>query len=185
MPADSPNDLARLRARAMEVVGRQGRVQVLIDTMLAKSFLERSAPNSAVILYELAIKRIHDSRRSSLVLAIAKDLGSTADLTMFQQHYAEAREARNLFAHHAVQYLDETSGTLVVGGVHEGSESRFSAAELDELVLICRWLEAQVMFLIYESPQLGHTMYLDGRKSRVLKPTRMVRDWDGVLTADA
>jgi hypothetical protein len=47
----------------------------------------------------------------------------------------------------------------------------------------CRWLEAQILYVVYSS-ELSEALYIGDRPIEVVRPTRLPKDWNGVVFQD-
>jgi hypothetical protein len=59
-------------------------------------------------------------------------------------------------------------------------------SEIDEAVRKCEWLEFQILFILagLDSTNLRIEWVRAGRRVKVVKPSRVFGDWDGVGFAD-
>lgn len=173
----------------LRLLGAFSHLQICIDEMVARAFFSKRMPMAADVVWKRAVSRIRDDERTQLLQAIAAERGTDAELDNFNQVYADAKRLRDKAAHAArVQMagqdlLHVTASVVGVGPVQDPSVTEMDRTQLVEAVQSCRWLEAQILYIIYSS-ELSDSLYLGDRPVEVVKPTRLLNDWNGVVFRD-
>jgi hypothetical protein len=173
----------------LRFLGAFSHLQICIDEMVAKAFFSKRMPKAADVVWKRAVSRIRDDERTQLFQAIAEELGTDAELDNFNQVYADVKRLRDKAAHAArVQPAGKDLLTLTASMVGVGPTTDLSITELDrgqlvEAVQGCRWLEAQILYVIY-STELSEALYIGERPIEVVRPTRLPKDWNGVVFQD-
>ncbi|BDC71060.1 hypothetical protein KAREA_09750 [Prescottella equi] len=175
-----------MHALVLQFLGSFAHIQDFIDRQLAKLFLDRVAPNTSDFLWQSAINRIRDSERPKLVLKIAADLGTDADLSCFSDVYARVKLLRDATAHAAsVEIVSNDEVRLaksrIVSNYNSYAEpSLISRTELNDAINACAWMEAQLTYVLGSSELVGK-MLAGGQPIVAVKPSRLPRQWDGVV----
>lgn len=169
----------------LRLLGAFSHLQIIIDDF-AKTFFVNRMPIAADVVCKRVISRIKDEERIQLFRAIADDVGSDGDLTNFNQVYSDVKRLRDKAAH-AARFQIAGSDTLSVteSYVISGPEPDFRRIELDRMELVevvqkCRWLEAQILYVMYSS-ELIQGLSLGDQPIEVVRPARLPGDWDGVV----
>ncbi len=169
-------------------LGAFSHVQTYIDDVLADLFFKQRMPNAADFVTDRVVSRIRDEERTKLVQAIAAELGTDAELDSFNAVYMEVKRLRDRVAHSArfSSSADQVSVTpSYINPAGDGApEVRIiERAELREAVQKLRWIEAQIMYVLYSS-ELLTGLFRGDRPLGVVKPTRLPQDWNGVVFID-
>lgn len=169
-------------------LGAFSHVQTYIDDVLADLFFKKRMPKAANFVADRVVSRIRDDERTKLVQAIAAELGTDAELDSFNQVYMEVKRLRDEVAHAArfSSTADQVSVTrnYISSATSGDIEVRnIDRAELREALKKLRWIEAQVMYVLYSS-ELLTGLFRGDRPLGVAKPTRLPRDWNGVVFID-
>jgi hypothetical protein len=173
----------------LRFLGAFSHLQICVDEMLARQFFRKRMPKAADVLWRRAVSRIRDDERTQLFQAIAAELGTDADLNDFNQVYADVKRLRDRAAHAArVQSAGQDLLTVTASYLMDGDAEALSVIELDRSQLVdavqkCRWLEAQILYVVYSS-ELSEALYVGDRPIEVVKPTRLPKDWNGVVYQD-
>lgn len=183
-PGDDINQLL------LQLLGSFAHLQLLIEDVLAKNYFERRTPKAAEFLMKRVVSRIRDSERTKLVQVIADEYDSPAELDNFSQVYTEVKRLRDTVAHSVIRsgsdgvlhIIDSYSERKPVGTASTQSmgSGTLDRSQVDEAVRKCRWLEAQIYYLL-DSTGLALGFVKAGRRMKVVKPPRKFRDWDGDL----
>jgi hypothetical protein len=170
----------------LRLLGAFSHLQICVDEMLAKTFFNKRMPMAADVVWKRVVSRIRDDERTQLLQAIAADVGTDAELDNFNHVYADVKRLRDEAAHAArfqaagPDLLHVTASVVGVGPVSEPSATEIDRTQLVEAVQSCRWLEAQILYIVYSS-DLSEGLHLGEIPIEVVKPTRLPKDWDGVV----
>lgn len=184
IPLGSQDD--DIHALAFRFVGAFAHNQVFIDDMLTKRFLEVRVPETSKFLLESSMRRLRDSERPRLVTLIAADTDSDADLSCFTDVYKRVKKMRDKCAHSvrvtsiSNDELELTQSVLTSGPDPSVDSESVTRSELIDALKSCAWIEAQLMYIL-DSSDLIEKMYLGGQRVGVAKPTRLPKDWDGIV----
>jgi hypothetical protein len=74
----------------------------------------------------------------------------------------------------------ELSSTLAFGGGEGEAPKRVTRAEIAQAISNCAWAEAQIMYIL-DSSDLILGLHLGSRSVAVVKPSRLPKDWKGVV----
>jgi hypothetical protein len=182
VPGDPAQDMNELLIR---LLGAFSHVQLLIDQVLAKNFFEKRVPKAADFLLKRVVSRIRDEERTKLVQAIAAEVDAPTELDNFNQVYMDVKRLRDRVAHaarvqsHADGVLQITKSYIATGPTGNLDVVTVERSEIEEAVRMCRWLEAQIFFIL-DSTDLTIKIAQGAQQVAIAKPSKAYQDWDGV-----
>lgn len=175
-----------IHALMFRFLGAFAHLQNFIDEHMADLFLKKRIPNAATFFWKGAVSRIRDSERPQLVQYIASDISADADLSCFNTVYADVKKLRDRSAHAArVEAVSNDEVRFTPTILTSGSDPKviwttISRSQLVDAIKSCAWLEAQIQYAMYSS-DLVTKMFQAGQEVEVVKPTRLPKDWDGIV----
>lgn len=174
-----------IREFLLGFLGLFSHVQDLVDNVVAPTFFRRRIPMAADVVLKRTISRIKDEERVDLVLAIAAELNTDADLDSFKAVYMRVKRLRDKIAHSArFKAIDEDRMSIEKTMLVSIDESREAPIEVDRIQIgraahDCNWLQAQVLYIISAD---GEPIELAGQRqsASIIKPPAVPEGWDGV-----
>ncbi|PXX01549.1 hypothetical protein C8E89_12835 [Mycolicibacterium moriokaense] len=176
----------------LRFLGAFAHLQSRIDDLLAKRFFDSRIPKAAGVVWDRVVSRIRDDERTKLFQAIAAELDTDAELDNFNQVYMDVKRLRDRVGH-SVNVATIPDDKLEVvsswipsafGGPSESTT--MSREEIAGAIENCRWLEAQILYVMDASGLLRITTTLPSRPHTpggtvIAKPARTPGKWDGVV----
>ncbi|WP_445159654.1 hypothetical protein ACTXG5_15530 [Mycobacterium sp. Dal123C01] len=183
-----------MSALALELVGEFSKLQVVADHLVSL-YVEKHAPSLAAFLNEEnVLTRLPDRQRPRLVTAIAKELGTAADVSNFGDVFDRVKHVRDFAAHGT--YTERVGPNKIVlwnnymtgpsikrtGIRKSGASLVVTRSLLTNRLRESRWLIQHVHF-ITGSSDLTNGVHIGGVPVRFAKPPARPSDWNGELFA--
>lgn len=175
-----------IAALALTLVGEFSKLQEAVDG-LAAFYTDRKAAGLKRYLHNQgALKRIPDRHRARLVLDVAADLGTDADLTLFADVFHRVKRVRDGIAHAVyTERVDCDTLRLAKGywttfGATSNEPLTVSRAELEKRLHEARWLLQHIHYIV-GSGGLSTRQHLGSRPVAMTKPPADPQDWDGTV----
>lgn len=187
---DNKRDIAAL---ALELVGEFSKLQDTVDQTIMM-YAKKRAPSLAAFLDDGNIlERIPDQQRPRLVVAIAKELETKADVSKFLDVFHRVKEIRDFVAHgtytqrvdadNLVLWNNYVSGPDVKRrGIKKRDSLKVNRDQLDKRLKDARWLIQHVHFIVGSS-DLTQQIYLGDQPVTFAKPPADPTDWNGDIFA--
>ncbi|OBI31102.1 hypothetical protein [Mycobacterium sp. E2238] len=176
-----------IRDLVLKFLGSFTHVQTCIDELLARTYFEKRIPDAAAFVWKLAVSRIKDDERAKLVRAISQDVGSDAELENFNQAYMDMARLRNKLSHAATLQAAGDALTIFKSKIGRPDnapvEFRVDRDDLSYAVTTCRWLEAQILYIL-DSSGLTEALSIGDRPIIVAKPAANREDYNGIVYLD-
>lgn len=147
-----------LHVLVLRFLGAFSHVQDWMDNVIAWIYLKGQMPNAGEVVWDRAVSRINDKERVKLFLAIAKDIGTDAELDCVAAEYERLKRLRDKVAHSA-RMSDYGDGSLTLSKSHitalratNWDPSKLETTRIDRTQILkairsCKWLEAQMTYV--------------------------------------
>lgn len=183
---DTQVDIAAL---ALELVGEFSKLQDYIDHAVGMYAAKRAPALWAFLEESNVLDRIGDQQRPRLVIAIADDLGTGADLSKFRDVYYCVKDIRDFVAHGTyTQRVDAdnlvihanyvTGPNIKLRGIKKRESLNITRGQLNARLNEARWLLQHVQFLVATSDLTTAVMFR-GQEMTFSRPPADPSDWDG------
>ncbi len=172
----------------LRFLGAFSHVQDWMDNVIAWIFFKGQMPNAAAVVWDRAVSRINDKERVKLFLAIAKDIGTDAELDCVAAEYAELKQLRDKAAHSA-KFFDYGDGNLTISKSHitalrenDWEPTKLEKTSIDRNQILralrsCKWLEAQMTYVIFCYEPIAEVRAASG-SHKLPKPARTPEQWN-------
>ncbi len=151
-----------ISALALELVGEFSKLQDAIE-QLVTMYAEKHAPALASLLDdENVLSRMSDQQRPRVVIAIAAELGTRADVSNFRDVFHQVREIRDFVAHGT--YTERVNDDQIViwnnyvtgpnvkrTGIKKRDSLKIGRDQLTARLNDARWLIQHVHFIVGSS----------------------------------
>ena len=178
--SNGPGGEEDIHVLVVKFLGWFAHLQHWMDNVIAWRFFQDRMPNAANLVWERAVSRINDKERIKLFLAIAKDIGTDAELDSVATVYAGLKELRDKVAHSA-KFIDYGDGRLTISKSiitsfrdDDPDRTKIDRHQLSKAIRSCNWIEAQMIYVIFQHEPIADSL----SSHKIPKPARTPDQWD-------
>ena len=171
-----------MRVLALELVGEFAKAQDAIDMVVRLYFKKRSPGLDWYLRQKRVTTNIADTDRPRLVLSLANELGTSADLSNFSEIYRGIKEIRDHVSHSArTEIIDAdtirlTKTAIVPAEQNQPTPLTVTRDVLEKRIHEAKWLVQHATY-IASSSDLTKKIYLGSREVEYLEPEGRPEDW--------
>lgn len=179
-----------MSALALRFLGHFSNVQDQIESAARMLCFKRMQKGGGII-GDFVVSRINDEERVRLLMAIAEEMETDADLSNFKTVFMRVKKLRDAVAHASAFRTGNDPDRLEISRValmvptsrsKRATPDHVTRRQLTGAMHDCSWLYAQVTYVITSTPHAVLDIRMGSTPVTVFKPVARPEDWDGVVS---